>query len=124
MDSNFNHINSDICTSILKTFKSINEIKCTQEENNLETNTGSYLINILKFPVRPYLNNIIYHTGNPPINFFNCNMSMINEHELQDPKCFFENVYTGVIPRKYGPYVHVFFAFFFVFLSVSVYLCV
>ena len=79
------------CTTALKGLKSVQDVSCKREKYDVNTGAGSYLISLLSYPQKPYMNNLIHHNGNPGINLFSCNVSKIDNEEASEPFCFVSN---------------------------------
>ena len=94
-------MDSDGCNFALRNMKSIRDYKCIREKVNDKTKSGSYLITLNSFPTQPYMNNIIYHNGNPSLDMFYCNMSRVDEEEVIGPYCEITNVVYEHVPGKY-----------------------
>ncbi len=63
----------------------------TVTRSDVDDNQGStWTITIVKFPTIPHENNIYYHSGNPPITAFSCDLS--KQDELFSPSCEFTDV--------------------------------
>eukprot|EP01032_Pedospumella_encystans_P013943 gene13943-16031_t len=84
------------CTAALKGLKSVQDVSCKREKYDVNTGAGSYLISLLSYPLKPYMNNLIHHNGNPGINLFSCNVSKIDNEEASEPFCFVSNADTTV----------------------------
>jgi hypothetical protein len=55
------------CLQILKSLKSVEDISCEREAFDAKSGTGSFLIVLKKYPLKPQENNLYSHNGNPPI---------------------------------------------------------
>ena len=86
------------CQTALKSLKSISSVQCERESANEMTGTGSYIITALGYPLLPQENNFIYHNGNPPLDYFRCNMSSIDLEEATTPYCEVEDINTNDLP--------------------------
>lgn len=75
----------------------IENADCVREMSDLETGSGSYLITLTKFPIKPYENNLYFHNGNPSINAFRCNTSMVESD--QAVFCSIEDVIADGVPE-------------------------
>lgn len=88
------------CTnSLVMGLKSVGEVTCQRESFDSIKRTGSYLITLLSYPLIPYLNNVIYHTGNPPLSFFECNLTKIDAEAVVDPSCTISDVVAENLPQ-------------------------
>ena len=95
------NLSNTLCDRSLKDLKSVSQINCKTENIDISTGTGSFIITLESFPLKPYLNNIIYHNGNPPLNLFHCNSSKIDTEDAVSPKCKIEDVVAANLPSKY-----------------------
>ena len=89
------------CTEILKGWKSTETVNCKTENINQESGTGSFLFSIQKYPLKPYMNNIVQHTGNPNVSMFQCNTTLVDSDVVEGVKCVFEDVVSENVPSKY-----------------------
>jgi hypothetical protein len=78
---------SEKCSTALSTLKSVVSVNCTRESYSPETGAGSYLISLLSYPEKPFMNNIKHHDGNPDISLFSCDTSKVDAEEAQRPYC-------------------------------------
>ena len=104
--ANANSFGSNECQAALSKLKSIESITCVQENVNAETQSGSYLITLNSYPLMPFMNNLVFHNGNPPRNLFFCNTSLVDEEDALGPYCRVSDVEPeGPVPGK----LHLFF---------------
>jgi len=94
LPANSNDNDEAKCTSALSKLKSVEKVSCKRETFNTNTGTASYLISMLSYPEKPYMNNLVHHNGNPGINLFSCNVSKIDHEEASEPFCFVSNADT------------------------------
>lgn len=94
LPANSNDNDEAKCTSALSKLKSVEKVSCKRETFNANTGTASYLISMLSYPEKPYMNNLVHHNGNPGINLFSCNVSKIDHEEASEPFCFVSNADT------------------------------
>jgi hypothetical protein len=87
LNVNTNELDGVGCQKALMGLQSVADVGCTREDTNAESNVGSYLITLNKFPVMPYFNNLVSHSGDPPKSLFACNMSAVDEEEAVGPYC-------------------------------------
>jgi hypothetical protein len=79
----------------------VSEVSCIREIVNERYHSGSYLVTLHSFPVKPHLNNLFFHSGNPPLDlFFACNASRFDESLAPSPYCYVEDVVTENLPGK------------------------
>eukprot|EP01038_Epipyxis_sp_PR26KG_P008919 gene8919-12027_t len=87
LDANANKVTDESCRNSLLKLKSISDIRCVRETFNEITGVGSYIISLLEYPLMPFMNNIMFHRGDPPRSYFSCNSSFIDEEEATGPYC-------------------------------------
>ena len=102
MNANSNDVDSNTCRSTFIGLKGIDDVECLRENYDQKTGTGSYLINILKYPIQPYENNIFYHNGNPSLSAFYCNTTTLDKDSASFPTCIFTDVNTENLPGMYN----------------------
>ena len=67
---------SDLCTASFKSMQGISDASCTRSA--VDANLGAtYTLAIKSYPSNTYENNIFYHSGNPNLNVFMCNMRLV-----------------------------------------------
>lgn len=106
--ANANSVGSGECQSIVSNLKSVASVNCVRESANPTTNGGSYLITLNSFPSAPFMNNLVFHTGNPGRNMFFCNTSHVDEEDALGPYCRISDVEPeGPVPGRLGQGLHV-----------------
>ena len=89
------------CSEILKGWKSTHTVNCKIENINEEFGTGSFVFSIQKYPLIPYMSNIVHHTGSPPISMFQCDTTLVDSDVVEGVKCLFEDIVSENVPSKY-----------------------
>ena len=69
-------LTSKVCKSYLEELPNIGTVKCSRNKPDARGG-ATWDIQLLKFPVVPYENNLFYHNGTPPLSSFNCDTSLI-----------------------------------------------
>lgn len=82
-----NTFDTNACQTALAKLESVASISCVRENVNKETHAGTYLVTIQSYPVMPFMNNIVFHNGNPARNLFHCNTSLVDEEDALGPYC-------------------------------------
>lgn len=99
LNADANELDSAACTNALRGLKSATNVTCQRETFSTESKTGSYLIAFNSFPTNPYMNNHVYHNGNPSRDsHFNCNMSKVDSEEALGAFCRISDVVVDNIP--------------------------
>eukprot|EP01033_Poteriospumella_lacustris_P013143 gene13143-9411_t len=92
-------MDSALCTYILSGLKSIRQVTCERETVNRDGRFGAYRITLIDFPsFPPYMNNYVYHTGNPPRDAFSCDVTQVDAEQAIGPYCRVTDVVTDGIP--------------------------
>jgi hypothetical protein len=101
VDANAKKFTSELCQKTIRGLKSVSDITCVREDFDENSQVGSYLFTLNKYPMAPFMNNLMSHTGNPPLSAFRCNTSLVDKEEAQGALCVFEDVVTENLPREY-----------------------
>ncbi len=99
LDANANRLSSDVCTGQFTQLRSASDVNCEREEYDEATGTGEYLITINEYPIMPHENNVFFHSGNPPISAFKCNMTDAHGLGAVGPFCSITDEVTSGIPE-------------------------
>lgn len=94
-------LTNEVCVTALKGLKSVASASCFRESFDAEKKTGTYNISLLEYPIKPYMNNIVYHDGNPRSNLFSCNISKVDEEEATGPYCRIDDISLSNLPGKH-----------------------
>ena len=89
---------SQECQQNLQKMNSLSKVSCERETFDPITRTGSYLITLEDFPLKAHWNNVYQHNGNPPRDFFSCNVSKVDPFEAIGVYCTITDVNTEYIP--------------------------
>eukprot|EP01034_Spumella_vulgaris_P025380 gene25380-31836_t len=87
LNANAAEVDSDVCQKALGGLQSVVDVTCVREDLNIESQVGSYLITLNKFPTMPFMNNLVSHSGNPAKNLFSCNTTLVDEEEAVGAYC-------------------------------------
>lgn len=63
------------CQNAFEALPNIDAVRCSISYSTTRYGGFTILIEFISFPVLPYMNNIFYHEGNPPISSFSCDTS-------------------------------------------------
>lgn len=61
--------------------RNIQQVQCNMTRHS--SVSASFLVQFISFPVIPYENNLYSHTGNPPVDAFVCDASLITPSSAQ-----------------------------------------
>ncbi len=88
------------CQKIIESLPNVDIVKCGVTRNG---RYGGYqmLVQLMEFPTNPQENNMLYHTGNPPISAFSCDT--YNVQSAGTMTCEIEDVTNDAakLPGKY-----------------------
>ncbi len=91
-------LSSQQCTFLLSGLRSVADITCVRDTYDGQTKTGQFTITLDRFPTKPYMNNVIYHNGNPSLDLFSCNTSRVNEFEAVGVYCEISDMVVDRLP--------------------------
>lgn len=92
MSANGNQVNSNVCEKALQGWQSVEKIRCHRDSLNSETGAASYIITFLEYPLFPQENNLWFHEGNPSLNLFSCNDTLMDHQAALGPYCMWEEL--------------------------------
>ena len=99
-DADAGQMDSAACVSTMSQLKSIQSLTCERESFQEASGTGAYLITLESYPEKAHFNNLIQHTGNPPLSLFYCNTTLVDHEEASAPRCFLEDITVrGDLPQ-------------------------
>lgn len=87
------------CSKAFSSFKGISKATCKAEQEwSSEALSYSYLVTIHEWSLYPQENNIFFHNGNPDINEFSCDVSLLDELTIDKPYCEITDVVNSNLP--------------------------
>lgn len=84
------------CKEAFEALPNIDTVRCTVNYAASRFGGFQFLLQIEKFPVNPYQNNIYFHEGNPPNSAFACDTNSVVT--TGSVTCTISDVSVGVLP--------------------------
>ena len=73
--ASLSHFSVSGCSEAFSSLMGVDEARCELENFNEENNSGSYLVRFISWSLIPYENNWYQHYGDPPLDYFSCDIS-------------------------------------------------
>ena len=75
------------CTARVERLRNVRQALCERTALDEATGAAEYVIKFLRWPVRPWENNLYAHDGNPPLSSFSCDTGGIGAEGVHGAEC-------------------------------------
>jgi hypothetical protein len=99
LESSSSMLFTDECSKAWNSFHGIKKATCqTEQEWNSDLLSYSYLVRIDEWSLKPWENNLFFHYGNPEIEEFSCDVSLLDQSVIIKPFCEITDVINSNLP--------------------------